>query len=185
VGVPGFVTPHKCYGKKQLTEEEAYFNKYHQLTRSPSKRVNARLYAFNVLECRRFSRTTTRRFVRFVVLVDSMSTPPATDHTIPLQQILDGPIKMSSQTTAGAVTQPMAVRLPPVEVALPQTLRPPLSPIYCLPRGRAAVAKQCEEVAIRSRGVTVAAECVGEFCRGNFSPMGRGKKHPRGESPLK
>jgi hypothetical protein len=39
-----------------LTEEQAHFNKYHQLTRCPSERVNARLHAFYVIECRRFGR---------------------------------------------------------------------------------------------------------------------------------
>jgi hypothetical protein len=66
-----------------LTEEQAHFNKYHQLTRSPSERVNARLHAFHVIECRRFGRTTTRNFVRLVVLIDSMTTPPATEYLSP------------------------------------------------------------------------------------------------------
>jgi hypothetical protein len=33
-----------------------------------------------VIECRRFGRTTTRNFVRLVVLIDSMTTPPATEY---------------------------------------------------------------------------------------------------------
>jgi hypothetical protein len=82
IGVPGFLSPFKCY-KGMLTEEQAHFNKYHQLTRSPSERVNARLHAFHVKECRRFGCTTTRNFVRQVVLIDSMTTPPATEYLHP------------------------------------------------------------------------------------------------------
>jgi hypothetical protein len=80
IGVPGFLSTFKCYKGTMLTEEQAHFNKYHQLTRCPLERVNARLHAFYVIECRRFGRTTSRNFVRLVVLIDSMTTPPATEY---------------------------------------------------------------------------------------------------------
>ena len=74
VGVPRMLTPVKMVG--MLCEQQATFNKWHQLVRSPAERATARLHACRVLRCRNFGETVLSDMIRVVVALDALTPPP-------------------------------------------------------------------------------------------------------------